>query len=256
MDDLLKRLKAEASIETSEGFDDELDLTVDIEEAIERHNSSYTADTLPDNEVQLVMLLAWAKICYRRAAKFAKEANSTGGQGFASDRTTPYNKCINLAEMLEKRYRASSDNLGITTSGTSIVVGSLVKFDTLINQITPRSQGAPPNLRLFVAAGESVSDGDTIILQWDTREYQNFDSFILFTTNDGNRIYELQNQHSATGYPRVRDSAVKVITITDCLQRAIIISNIDKTVQNNFLMLNKSASERYSYSNELLIGGS
>ncbi len=251
---LLPRLKTEASIQASEQFDYVNDLEVDIVDAISQHNQFYNSETLPELEVPLVMLLAWAKVCYRRASRFAQQPNDTGGQGFASDRTTPFNKNIKLAETLIQRYRFLVDSMGLSNTATGIVQGRLTKFDSLINQITPRSLGVPPVVTLAVSAGESLTDGTTLIIEWVSRAYNNFTSFILFS-KIGATILQKWNWESATGVPGINDSAIKVVTLTDASQTSLMLTGLDKTQVNHLLLVNRSSSEKYSYSNELIFGG-
>lgn len=249
MSDLVERLKREAKIEESEGFSDDEDLAVDIADAVARHNPYYTVASLPDSEIGLVMLLAWSKVCLRRATKFAKETDSKGAQGFAADRSTPYTKNIGLAKALEERYKAMADNMGVASSSTAIVQGKLLTKDALLNLVTPTYLNNVPSVKLTLAD----SGPDYVVLEWDTREYDDFREFLVFA-KEGAAIYQKWNIDSATGTPLILDSATRVADLTQPDQRAIKITGVDRSVEtNHFLVVSRSGSNKYAYSNEVTV---
>jgi hypothetical protein len=253
---LIARLKRDATIDVSEGFDDDDDLTVWIEDAIAQHRPDASVEDIENNEIELVILLAWAKCSLVRANKYAKDTNISGGQGFANDRSTPYYKLMDLANRLIQRYKMLVENLGIQDVGGDIIQGRFYKREDLIDALTPLSTAPiPSKITLSMEDGESATVGSTLIIKWRMKEINDFVSFYLFhLQSDTDSILQKWNYNSGSGFPGINDSAAQIWSTNDQSVKEIKLLDVDKSLKQRYVIVAKNMQAKTVNSNELLIG--
>ncbi len=248
---LVSDLKLSASIDASESF--YKSLAVIVERAITQHNKNLTVNSLPANQAECVVILASIKVCFLRAAAFAKDANVTGANGYGQDRNTPYYKCIELAKQLQEQYKELVEDLGLTdSSGTTITVGKLLvkndEFDTLA-PILSSSEPVPD----CILSSDEGDDETEVVLQWATDEFTNFKERYVFHLEGDEAIFQVWNNASATGHKGINDSAVLMQSTSDQGMSAVKITEVNPAVTNRFLVVTRTRFDNYSYSNELVL---
>jgi hypothetical protein len=250
---LIASLKLRSGLQTSESFSDD-NLSSIITEALRQHNQYLTIATLPVVEEEPVVILSWSKLSLMRASRFAAEASTSGASGYGSDKDSPFNKCLTLAKVLLETYKSLCEQLGIRTSGGSIVVSDLVVKDDRTDILVPYNEvSKPPLIVLALASGESLSQGTTYILEWVTDYYDDFYLFVLFHMTGSVPIYQQWNYSSTTGVEMIHDSATQVASFDNCDTRATKVTGVDKTLTNRFLLVCRGKALKYSYSNELVL---
>ena len=250
--DLVADLRDWSGVSVSDYSDNRLGAF--IEGAVVQHNPRLTLATLPLSLEEAITTLAWVKLCLVQAAEAAKDPNLRGPTGYGSNRNQIYDSLIALSEKLYKRYQMLAQAAGSTDGAGSIVVGQLVvrdqRFDCLVPLLTNE------NIPAISLAVDNATDttSNYFILHWEFPAYENLFTFAIIALigNGTDPIYQVENYTSASGIPCINDAATIVSTTRIARLRAFKITGIDKTVQARFMVVVRSASDTYAYSNELL----
>ncbi len=244
---LVAELTSLARVEPSEGISND-DLTSAVEQALSQHDKFASAATLPTEEEEPVLTLAWVKVCLIRAAIAAKDGNASGGQGFGMDRNTPYQKNMDMAQKLTLRYATLCNQLKIDRN--RVIVGQLFVRDALFDALVPllQTKNMPRTLLTQVSYAAGI-----LVVRWATEAFDDFLQMIVFTTQGATPLFQEWNNNSGTGIPKILEGAVKLITMTDPTITSLKITGLDNTQTNRVLLVLKSRSLIYGYSNELVV---
>ena len=245
LDALAIELEALASVENTESFADALPDYVQA--AIVQHDKGLTIDSLPEAEEECVLTLAWIKVCLVRASKAAQDANITGAAGFGADRNSPYNKNMSLAKDLMARYSTLCSS--IQPSKSRVVTGQLYVRDQVFDALVPLMMNQSPTKILLSG---SVAADNTAILSWTVDQMTDFHEFLLFFMEGTDAIYQQWNNFSALGVARINDGATKVFSYNSPQISSVKATEVDHTKTNRFLLVMRTRSGSYVYSNELV----
>lgn len=247
VDSLRNSLKVLARVQPSENIKDP-DVDQAITDAMTQHNVLYSVSTLPDVEVEAVLTLGWIKLCFIRASNYASQTDVSGGS-FQQEAQSPFNKCLRLASQLEKRYKQLVTGLELDNNSGTITVSDVFRKSDLMDGIVPAtlSPALPPILLSLVS-----SSGTTIILSWETRLDANWKESYLYCV-EAATLYEEWNFNSATGVPRITDNATKALTLTDGSVKSAKVLSVNNLVINHFILVGRSLSDKYVWSNELIV---
>ena len=225
--------------------------------ALQQHNPSLTLATLPVIEEECVVTLAWIKVCLLRASAAAKQGSVHGASGYGQDRDTPYTKNMNMAKMLRERYVMLCEAADVQNSDGQIVIGQLKVRDQLFDALVPFFVSEDMPDVLLTVDNPTDTTSDFFILHWKMKDFSNFLSFYVYALvgNGTDSIYQAWNYTSATGVPCLNDAATRVVSFNTFDTRACKMTGIDKTVQVRFMIVVRSASNRYAFSNELVWSG-
>ena len=252
--ELIRDLKSFSKVQESEKFSDPNDFIRIVVSAARRHNKTYVvsleACTIPAIEHNVVVLLAWAALSRIRASAFATQPSVTGsGVQYGTDRNTPFYKCMELAKQLEEMYKQECVDLGLTSyAGNSNVIVTEVTCENLdLGAQTPVEISlVPPPISLGASA---ITPEGTLVLSWTQSNFANFDSFVVLHSTE--TITAAWNFSSAV-LPGVADSAT-VMTVFKSAVYACKFTDLNTTVANHFLVVCKSKSGKYTFSNEVVV---
>ena len=241
-----------ADIQTSEkNLSDTGTLDGIILNALLLHNDQYTLETLPAKEREPVLTLAWVKVCYIRASKFAREAGVSGGNGFGQNRDTPYYKNTALAQSLMARYKELCADLNIPNSKSSIHVSNIKVRDTRLDALVPLL--VTENLPLVIATlSDPEPSSDYLILTFTFDYFTDYGSHYVYSLEGTTPIFQNWNYASKTEIPYINESATQLIFWTNPQVKALKIVGVDKTQNFRYLVAVRSRAEQYAYSNEVV----
>lgn len=249
INELVAELTDLSNVETSEKISTG-SLQKYIEDAVKAHDKQLTVQTLPPDEEEPVLTLAWIKVCLIRAAKFSKQSNLAGGQGFGSDSKTPYDKQMNMVKSLTERYSDLCGKLRINRNG--IVLGQLFVRDDIFDAVVPlfETPDMPPiHLSLAQASNNNA------IIQWKTDK--NFSDFfqciLIYLESPTDCIFQKWNFDSAVGIPNLNNSAAVLHTFNDPTVLSAKVQNLDMTATHRFMVVWRTRTYRYVYSNEITV---
>lgn len=239
--------------------DDEIDneqLEFFLSSSIVEHNSAYEVDgsDLPEPEVPLVMLLAQIQLCVFRANSWANQPSTSGGQGYGSDRDTPFNKNMSLAKYLRDEYDNKSSAMGIMQDATmgsgDITLGVLTRVDENYAIRTPLRNDptalAPVKLVSLNAAASTSAD-----LRWNASADEVFYSYVLFYRAGTADLYVETNFNSATGIPKVADDAIKLFEKNNATVNSVKVTGLTANTAYRFMLVVLNANAKAVYSNTL-----
>lgn len=246
-------MKGRARVQSSEGISDAT-LESLITAGLTEHNPSLTFATLPTAQEELVILLGWIRLCVVRAGKAAQEGNLSGPSGYGQDRNTPYYKNMDLAKNLRAQYDSLAKSLGLaaTQETQSVVVSDLLK-PAVVHRGEATSEHYTPAPPVPVLALETDLNTEAVLI-WTFPHWDQFYSFILFTSDSTTeQIYQDWNMASQTTTPRISNLATKLIEWYDNDVRAVKVTDLDRAKDQRFLLVVRSKTDTYSYSNEVVI---
>lgn len=254
---LINLLKFWGRVQPSEGFHDPDDLTNIITQAVGLHNSAYvvssSACTVPAKEEYVVTLLAWSLLCTVRATKFANEA-SIRADGFVSNRDTPFEKNLKLADLLRKRYEEQCKIIGLTifAGAGPVRVSQALSVEADTGAMLPFDISQEPPLVQLTSEG-NIGSG-TLILVFTTTLFDQFAARYVFHSSGSEPLHQPWNFASAV-FPGVDSAATKLMEIGDQRLRQIKLTNLVTTpgTVHRFLVATKTRSDVNGYSNELVL---
>lgn len=258
VDNLIAELKLLAAVETTDGIAD-TDLKTYFLQAVKQHDRNLdTSDALVNlapEEEEPVLTLGWIKVCLVRAAKAAKESSVQGVAGYGRNVDSPYAKQMSMAEKLSDRYYKLCERLRLTTN--RVVVGQLFVRDQIFDALVPLLQTAnQPRVLLSLATDTSgLSDTlNAVVLTWTAENASDFYDLRIYCLTGNVPIFQQWNNTSGTGVPCINDSAVPLlISERNPSVNTVRITDLDLRVVNRFLIVLRSRSGKYSYSNELVV---
>jgi hypothetical protein len=249
MTDLIAELTDLANIQSSENFTT-ASLTAYICRAIKMHDKNLTIQTIPCDEEEPIVTLAWIKVCLVRASKFAREANISGAKGFGMDQKTPYDKQMDLVRKLTDRYSELCAKLRINRN--QVVLGQIFVRDDIFDALVPLFQ--TPDAPVILLRAGCVSSNGVVVLQWSVENYSDFFQVLVFWyENQLAPIYQEWNFDSANGIPNTNNSATVLHTFNDPTVLSAQVTGLDPTQTHRFLLVFRSRTYRYIYSNELVV---
>lgn len=262
-DTLRNRLIGRAGISAQEEVNPHLSDYLD--EALEEHDTDYITPStgaadftlLPLREYQLVIILAWIRVCEFRASSAAPQPSLRGfgagaavGAGFGGDRDTPFNKNMKMVEYLRKQYDQLSAQLEedeeTEIGNGDITVGEFVRRDELLDVAVPLH--VAPGLRaptLSVAA----SGAGTVTLEWGETLSEYFSQIYVFRATSAG-IYQSWNRDGASGVPLIASAAIKAFDTTDNIARGLKIESLAAGT-HYFLLAVQDIGGNWTYSNEV-----
>lgn len=252
---IASQLNTRARVQPSEGFDLSF-LGQLVDAALIEHNSSLTIDTLPDNQGECVLLLAWIRLCYDRASSIVNNPNvSSASSGFGSDRNTPFQKNLQLAKSLRDQYISLCQSIGIDPSPepNSIFVSSLIVSDPLKQDMAVPLSAAPTPPSPVLSVVSSNLGSSEVIIAWTFSEFDFFKSFTLFNLQGTDPIRQDWNFSSQSSYPKINNIAQNLGTFYVEQLRSVKVTEVDLTQVQRFILVATSLSQTYSYSNEVVI---
>jgi hypothetical protein len=255
---MVEELKRKAHVQGSEDIGD-TDMESLVLGALGRHNSGYilgssSTTTLPASESWPVLLLAWSDLMLLRANRFATQANMSGtGNQVGTDRNTPFFKCLEMHKTLLGQYGTACLSLGLTTYANASKVSNITITDPMTGAEIPRLISASVEPPLIT--GPAAISGDYLILEWSFRPQLNFYNLSLFFDNSIENIKQPWNSDSTSGYPFIRDGLSPLWVTLEANRSQAKIEDLDYSSgqQLHFLLVTRSRSGNYSYSNEHVI---
>ena len=230
-----------------------------LDDALNEHLPDSAGDftALKPREHELVILLAWERVCFSRASFYAPQASlnsKSGNVGFGSDRDTPFEKNTKLAKALREQYIALRDNQQANSNepdnldpAGDITVGELFRTDDVLGVTVPLT-GTPPLLPVKLTLDSAVITGGAIV-RWTTCEADDFlDLRILVSSSSG--IYQDWNSDGKNGLPYCSADAEQVFKTPNNRGRAIKL--VDLPVGSYFVVaVVVSRTNEVAYSNEI-----
>lgn len=259
LDSLVSDLKFNSQVQTSELFADPADYEKVVIRAGKKHNSSYVISsvtcTVPLEEHDAVVILAWAEFCVIRAGKFAIAPNATQ-QGFGTDRNGPYYKLMDLAKNLRAQYQETCQALSIATyAGSGAVAQSEVTVEDLsLGAQVPVEVSTPPPSPVLTSDAQVASDG-TIIITWKCPTFKNFQKYVVLQIQGAAAILQPWNIGSASGISFTNDSVTNAGEFETQQATSAKLINLTKTIGtiNRFVLAVVSRSGKISFSNEVVV---
>jgi hypothetical protein len=147
--------------------------------AVLRHNSHYTLDTLPDDQLTMVCYRAAIDICYEQAARNAP-FNILNIQGLQLDRSTVLNNWLQLAQKYQEMYQIEMTG-GLGAQG-QILYGELTRMSYTTGREVPYrqvTQFEPVVLKIF------STDDLHVELEWTVIRHQDFFAYKIMRASDG-----------------------------------------------------------------------
>lgn len=258
---LVARLKSRASVQDIEPVKVELPAIMD--DALLEHtpdNALLDYLRLATFEHELVLLLAWARVCDARASLSAPQASIKTPGGFGSDRDTPFYKNQKLAETLRARYQELKSRLAASSSSENpsgdITVGDLYRRDEFIDTDVPLSTVPPlpaPILSASSIVGQTAGGAElgSVVLDWPARALASFDGLVMFQSSAPG-IYQSWRVDQNANVPQIAAAAEEIFRTTDSLRRGVKLSGLLAGTYY-FLLAQRDTSNRYAYSNEVTV---
>lgn len=255
---LVASLKEVANVTANDVISDTLAGTF-LTQALAQHNPLYTVSSLPAREEEAVQILAWIKVCLKRASNVVSQQTAHGPAGFGQDRETPYRKNTDMVGQLQRQYQAVCGRLGLSNDGTGVTVSHLTTLDDRTDAVTPLSL-EPTIGPLVLTVTQSTTNLSIFDFTWDFPTFDNFDSVQLFMveralTETDDALYQEWNYESDTGIPRLLNGATLLTTITRADQKAVRVTELDFLLRHRFLAVLKTRSGHYAYSEEAYVPG-
>lgn len=232
-----------------------------LDDALNEHMPDAAGDyaCLPSREHELVLLLAWERVCFSRASFYAPQPSlnlKSGAPGFGSDRDTPFKKCTDLAAVLRKRYELLSSTIkdrsaedDDTNASGDITIGELVRADDVLGVVVPLS--AAPRIRPVSLKLDSLVPGATeAVISWTSCPFDDYaETRVLLSQSAG--IYQNWNSDGSNGVPYSSPASSTLFTTHDPKGRALKITGILAGVDYFVVVVVSSLRGDYAYSNEL-----
>lgn len=254
---LIARLRREISVSQGESFNNER-LTEFLTDSLTQHNSAYSWASLPANEELAIIFLSASKAAFDRAQKLANKPSSSVKSGsfntsVEADHQTPFDKNMKLYRAFLDRYEGYCASIGVSTNGSGggIVKGRVTKRDSELEALTPLASSEPISSVLLSSA--QGDDNTELILSWVSEAGFNFSEWVIFTLPSSDSIHRSWNLNTNGGIPQINTSATKVATINDPTQKSVKITGINRAVDNSFLVVGVTRSQKFTYSNEILL---
>lgn len=266
---LVARLKGKAGISDQEEVISSLPDFMD--EALMEHDPLYAPagvanyTLLPLSEYELVLILAWIRVCEFRASNAAPQPSLRGiagqgvGSGFGGDRDTPFKKNMDMAKYLRTKYddlkaqlEADEDEQG---SG-DITIGELYRKDEVLDIAVPMGsvpQLNAPALTVGDIVGEAAGAANlgSVVLLWNGVLSTYFSEFVVFRSSAAN-IKQMWNKDGVDGVPFINPGSTKVYTTTDNMTQGMKEQNLAAGTYYYVLLL-RDSSNMWSFSNEVSV---
>ena len=250
---LVASLKEVANVTANDVISDTLAGTF-LTQALAQHNPLYSVASLPAREEEAVQILAWIKVCLKRASNVVSQQTAHGPAGFGQDRETPYRKNMDMVAQLQRHYQAVCGRLGLSNDGTGVTVSFLTTLDDRTDAVTPLSL-EPVVGPLVLTVTQSTSNLSIFDFTWNFPAFDNFDSVQLFMVERtvqevDDTLYQEWNYESDTGIPRLLNGATLLVTVSRADQKSVRVTELDITKCHRFLAVLKTRSGHYAYSEE------
>lgn len=245
---LVSRLRADASVQPSEGFSD-TKLGEWVRAAIQRHVPEYSTEanpTVPSIEDEAIITLAWESLCYSRAAKSVNSTDSRGAGPIGTDRDSPYQRNMDMAAALKKRYDQIVAQTSTSEAGGEIIQGRLVMKSARTDQI----EGGPFP-RVIVGLQAKNVTTTTCVLVWSAGYTEFFADFLLYAGDDP--VLDSDNTDTDDDVPGIADSALLIQKIEDQDANSVLITDLSPGEVSYFVLVLKTRQGRHYYSNEILV---
>jgi hypothetical protein len=218
-----------------------------VDAAMRTHNATLTYDSIPDREVDCIVLLVWRKVCLWRAGKFAQDTNTRSGTDYVQDSGTPYKKNIELAKQLLDEYKQLVTDLKLLPVGESILQGTLLVENEFTGGIGPSNAIVTPNAPVL-SVGSVTST--TIILRWIADYFSDFESFLILSDIAPN-IFQDWNMEGVFGIPKIRGDVEKDGEVVIFQNQAVKVTGLLPATVYYFMVVMRSRNGICSYSNEV-----
>jgi hypothetical protein len=266
---LKARLIARAGISAQEEVNANLDAFLD--QSVAEHSDEYAPDGVADyalvpvNEYELVIILAWIRVCEFRASHVAPQPSISSraaglGHGFGADRDTPFKKNMEMAAYLRKLYDEKWDDLlgdEDEENGTGdITVGELYRTDEILDipvptRVVPLLSAPAISASEIVDVATGGAEGGSVVISWKSVLSSAYaELMIYFRTSAG--IYQNWNHDGNQGIPFVASDAVRVFQTTDNVAKGM--KNVGLAAGTfYYVLVMRDTSGRFTFSNELKV---
>lgn len=245
--DLIVRLKKEANVQASEGYDD-AKLSEWLRAAVARHvpeQARGDAPDITDDNDEPVILLAWESLSFARAARYVNQTDARGNAG-TDDRTSPYARNMNLAAALRRRYNDIVAQLETVEQGGEIIQGRLVIRSEITDTVPGKVYGP-----IIIGLQATNITPDSCDVVWAIGYSDTFTDAYLYTSEG--TIYDPSNTANDDGIPSVAEAAVQIGHFQDQASTGARISDLTPGTTSHFLLVVKTRTGRYYYSNEIVV---
>ena len=247
LENLISRLMTKSAVDESDEFKlSSAECGVLLEEALLRHDDSYTWDTLPRKEETPVLILAMKSIAIIRANKVSKQYGVSGKRGSANPGER-FDYQMRLAEFFGKDYAEEIQALGV---GSDVSMGTLSRFDPLQHAMVPLSQQeGPPSAVLTLSAQGS----DSFDILWSEPNISDFYQYrVFYNTEPGLADLTTLNETNPTN-TGVDSDATLIATISERHKTALRVSNAEAGTVYYVLVVTADLNGKLSHSNELTV---
>jgi hypothetical protein len=148
---------------TSEKRFDNQYLNEALFEAIQEHDSTLTWATLPQNQSQLVLILAKIRVSRDKALEYSLDTRVQVGSQFSGDKTAQAGLLLQVASSLQDEYDYQRGKIDGQESGTGdVIVSNLIRDSRLIHAKVPTQLAQRPpkpilmNVKYLYYANSSV----------------------------------------------------------------------------------------------------
>lgn len=207
-----------------------------LEQALNEHAPHYVGDfarIASPREKELVLLLAWERICIYRASQCAPQGTTQqSAVTFNADRNTPFDKNMKLAKELRARYEnlvakyAESDEDSSFVVSGDITIGSIYKDGEDVPMHVPIHGAPPPSTpSLEIMSMDSVN-GTVVLRCLDIDPQYAAELYVFISTTAG--IYEAWNYSGggAVPIPFAREDAILAYQTTDTKRNVCKVTDL------------------------------
>lgn len=254
MSQLVLELKRRSTYQSSENdyLADPTDLEMLISDAVTLHNSTYSVtpdgSTLPMREKLCVLYLALSGLCLIRAAHFANDTDVQSVSGFASDRSTPFDKNKELSAFYDKKYAELCAALGVVGANSPVCTDATSR-DNNTSAASPFSIGSPlPSVSLDAF---TVANDGTSTLKFSYPAFADFVCVKIYYMTGSVEIYQPWNIDSKVA-PQINDDAKLVLNSSNASIRSIKLRDLMVTsgTIHRLIVVLQNINGQFGFSNE------
>jgi len=243
---MIAALRGNAAVLSTEYADSVL--TDWVQAALYQHNRRYTVATLPANEVDAVIFLAWIKLCYARAAT-ASQYFSISGRSGSVNKGEMVGHNLEMLRFLREEYITLCQRIGVNPA-PEIIVSDFTILDESQNVMTPTSAHIPP---ITSVVGTQNYTGTTLDLYWS--EAQPGDTFlryrVFYGTEEGLADLATLGDLEAE-YPGIdEDKATLLVTYIEKWRVACRVTGLTAGTHYYFIVMVEDINGRFAISDEV-----
>jgi len=221
-----------------------------LDEALLRHNDSYTWDSLPPAERSAVMLLAWKTVLMVQATEVASYQFPVSDQQGSADPSSRFEKLMQMIAYLDQDYQTMCQDLDIGVKN-SISMGRLIRPSRRTDTYVPWSwvEDPVPSTLTLLATGDGSID-----LHWTEEEVCDFLEYRLYQSAEAGIIDRTTFNRTTASQtdPGVKAGISRIKTLSTKAYTSVRVEDLSHGVFY-FVVATVSLNNRSGFSNELRV---